>query len=144
MREFEHIYRDRGQQKIVLLFGLIFSGLLIGMAVEANHLDSRIFSLFVLLIYLVFCARGVLAGIEVSEAGVRVMNVFWTTFIPWAEIEKFDVGRSALHPMVCLIHLEKGRIKTASAIQERKDNGFALGVVDELNTELMERRPAGG
>lgn len=76
-----------------------------------------------------------------SEQGIRVINVFSTTDFSWGEIRGFEIGRSGLFPLVCLIRIDDGSTKHAFGIQERTNfpNGSAERVTEELNAELARR-----
>ena len=89
--------------------------------------------------------RAALTAVEVSNEGVRVINVFKTFGLPWADIELFEIGQSGLFPQVCLIHTKDGETSHAFEIQERntsrlqsQDKRPARKIVEQLNQELAD------
>lgn len=89
--------------------------------------------------------RAALTAVEVSNEGVRVINVFKKFGLPWADIELFEIGQAGLLPQVCLIHTKDGKISHAFGIQERntsrlqsQDKRPARKIVEQLNQELAD------
>lgn len=128
------------QSIIIAAIGVISGAVAIGMMLEARHVDVLSADAVFLVVIVAICARAARSGITTSEAGVRVMNVFSTIDLSWSEIRRFDVGRSGIFPLVCLIHLNDGGVMRAFGIQERTNfpNGSAEQMADELNQELRD------
>jgi hypothetical protein len=89
------------------------------------------------------CLRLAFARIESSEHGIHVANVFTGVNLTWKQIDRFSIGRWALLPYVCLIHLRDGTVQHATGIEENTSfaNGSAEEIVEELNDELARRLP---
>jgi PH (Pleckstrin Homology) domain-containing protein len=137
----QRTYRSRGQAVTIAVIAVITAGVLIGMMLGARHRDVLVFEAVFLVAFLLICARAATAGVAVSERGIRVANVFSTTSLPWGTITRFEIGRSGLFPLVCIVRLSDGGTRRAFGIQERTNspNGSAAAIVDELNAELSRR-----
>jgi hypothetical protein len=64
------------------------------------------------------CWRAAKARIVASDQGIQVQNVFSSFVLSWAEIKRFDIGRSGVWPAICRIHTHDGRVLRAWGIQE--------------------------
>jgi hypothetical protein len=135
-------YRSRSQS--ITIFGTVIVGgaVVIGMMLESRHVEVFIANVVFLAVLVAIGVRAARAGVVMSETGIRVMNVFSTVDLSWREIERFDVGRSGLFPLVCLIHLSDGSVLRTFGVQERTNfpNGSAEQMAEELNAELSQRR----
>jgi hypothetical protein len=107
----------------------------------SKYVGVKVFVGANLLIWGAIYVRAIRSGITSSERGIEVRNVFSTFELPWREIERFEIGRSGLFPLVCLIHLRDGSRRHAFGIQERGNfpNGSAQALTQELNAELARR-----
>lgn len=114
---------------------------MIGMIASAKHAETTVFAALCLAVMIPIGLRLVLSELTVSDRGVKVRNVFSTFELPWKEIARFEIGRSGLLPLVCVIQLREDGRKHAVAIQERTNfpDGSAEKMVEALNAELARR-----
>jgi hypothetical protein len=134
-------YRSKNQVVAGWLFigiGLVFlPGYLMDGMEPAFRVLWGLFLAYLLLVGIRFTR----AGIEASERGVHVANVFSSFDLRWDEIAGFRVGQWKLLPSVCRIELRDGGARVAFGIQERTNfpSGSAERMARELNAELEAR-----
>jgi hypothetical protein len=88
-----------------------------------------------------FGVKAALGGIQALEDGVRIRNPFSTKFVPWADIERFSLGRAGYFPYVGRLHHVDGRIMAIWAIQAPNiapDNRWTGGLIERLNQALSD------
>jgi hypothetical protein len=86
------------------------------------------------------CWRLMWSGIFVMQDGIHVANIFSSYDVPWASIERFEIGSWKINRQTCIVQTRDGRARPANGLQESTNfpNGSAEKMVDELNRE----RPA--
>jgi hypothetical protein len=88
-----------------------------------------------------FGVKAALGGIQVLEDGVRIRNPFSTRFVPWADIERFSLGRAGLWPYAGRLHKVDGQILTIWGIQAPNiapDNRWTGALIERLNQALSD------
>jgi hypothetical protein len=137
----QRTYRTRSQSVAASVTGLIGVAIGIGMILEARYAEVWITGMVIVVLIAAYSARVASARISTSSNGIHVVNVFSSSRLAWDQIDKFDIGRSGIIPLVCRIHLRDGTTIHAFGIQERTNfpNGSAQGMANALNQELHAR-----
>jgi hypothetical protein len=90
--------------------------------------------------------RIVMMRVVADAEGICVRNIFGSRCIGWAEIDRFELRRFKLLPVVGTIVLRDGGTYHASAIAPkpavRRQVDDAKGAIDALNARLAEAREA--
>jgi hypothetical protein len=134
-------YYSRHQAITIAVAGGFFLFIFLSGIFASRYAGVKIFVAASVLVLGVIYVRAIRAGIDSTESGIEVRNVFFTFKLPWQVIERFEIGRSGLFPMVCLIHLRDGSSRHAFGIQERGNfpSGSAQSLTQELNVELARQ-----
>jgi Bacterial PH domain len=105
--------------------------------------DANLYAIVSMIIFNPIAWRAAMCSVAVSQAGVRVVNMFKTFELSWGEISQFDIGQSGLFPQVCRIHTRDGKMLRAFGIQEANVSLLqsqgkrpARKIVAQLNQEL--------
>jgi hypothetical protein len=120
----------------------LFGGFLgIALLLEAKRPIGMVLAGVYLIAILAICGRMANARLMVTDAGVRISNIFSSTELRWEEIERFEIGRWQIFPYVCLIRRRTGEVKHAFAIQERTNfpDGSGERMAEQMNGELHQR-----
>jgi hypothetical protein len=139
------VYRLRGQTVVLGVFGifgvLTFLGPLLSGWTELPLAGRAVFCGFMVLIAGWF-ARGMYACIRVEPWGVKVVNPWETTRVPWSEIESFSLGPAAVR-----VNRVDGSVARAWSVGPSALQGKARrlqGIVDDLNERLERAAEAAG
>jgi hypothetical protein len=86
--------------------------------------------------------RIVMMRVSADAGGIYVRNIFGSRRIAWGEIDRFELRRFKLLPVVGTIVLRDGSTYHASAIAPkpavRRQVDHAKGAIDALNASLAE------
>jgi hypothetical protein len=144
------VYRSQTQS-----FGMVMCAfvlvVLIGSGVARNidRVGLAVFGIILIVLGATICLRGALAGIIVSESGIRVRNIFSSAEFSWKDIDRFEIDKpgTGMFPQICRVCMTNGKVKRAVGICE---TNYALArspsgrpgekIVAELNDELSRRR----
>jgi hypothetical protein len=90
---------------VIALFGLIGSALAVTEALTIDGADvsapERVIWVILGLAWGAFSLlRGARAGVFVIRGGVRILNPFRTTFVPWSRIARFSLRRWGPFPLM--------------------------------------------
>ena len=94
-----HGYRTSGARDGALMFGAIAAGCVVFAAVT-SHEGARVFGWVTAVVCLGIARRMWRVGIYVEPTGVMVVNYFWTSRVPWGDIDRFALRPAGQYPYV--------------------------------------------
>jgi hypothetical protein len=145
------VYRSRSQAFGLTMCVVVYDVLMgTGIATGSGSPGLLAYEVVSMVAITLIGLRAALCSIVLSQAGIRVVNVFKTSRFSWSEIGRFDLGRSGLFPQVCRVHTKDGRVLRAFGIQEANISRLqpvakrpAAMIVTQLNEEMAKHTPQG-
>lgn len=155
------VYRGRLARQLLIALAVIIFALMAsifapddGILAQASGTFEAVFYATVtvaMMAFFVWAAgyRALRAGLFVSADGILVRNVFRTFSVRWPDVQRFELARLWLSPMVGYVVLRDGTRQNISVIFGSAWEGLrvtreARETIDQLNRFAASAREAGG